>query len=1090
MKLNAIRGIRHNLLLKKFIRTMKLLTIFILTGIFQANARGYAQEKFTFTINSAPIKQIFREIEKKSDYTIFYRQDQVDLNKKVSIEATNFSIEQIMDKILQGQGVTYKISGNIVILKPTVAEMNESSGINISGSVTSANSKLPISGVTVMEKFTQNGTATDNNGQFNIAIKDKNAVLVFHHIGYKEVEVVVGEQTIINITLEEENKVLDQVVVVGYGTQKKKDITGSISVVSSKALEDRPNTEFGYSLEGKAAGVQVIRSSGQPQAGFSIRIRGTSTITSGSEPLYIVDGVQTQSINEINPGDIESFSILKDASAAAIYGSSGANGVVLITTKRGRNQKTALTLDVYNGYSNVMKHIPVLNSTQYEALMTDMGQSLDWSKYTANTDWQKELFRTAKQQNYQLSLSGGNATTNFYLSGSIVKDDGVVISNTLNRENFKLNLDHKVNKSIKVGTSISYNRWYDVDVSENSRNGSILNAILGAPIIGIWDSTGKKYTTDPFRLDLDNPVALAEGYMHNYTNQRFNGNVYVEATILPVLKFRSMFGYEQYNSIYNYYADPYKTTSGRGFNGQAEFSTNSNQYWISENTLNFSKSFSKHSITALAGFIASKTTSSTSDIQTRNFANPDITTVNGGSIVIGLPTATTVATATTSFISRLTYEYAEKYLLTANFRADASSVFGPQSRWGYFPSFSAGWRVSKENFFQNVTFINDLKLRGSWGIVGNSQIPPYSYLGTVAPSGTYVIGGNVVAGYSPVSLDNPGLKWETTKQTDIGIDMALLDSRILFTADYYYKKTTGLLLNSPVPASSGYTSALKNIGDLQNKGTEFELTTKNLVGKFQWSSDFNISFNRNKILNIAGGIIYDGPIDERGNTSIAKAGLPLGTFFGYVSKGVDPNTGNIIYQMADTTQGIGGLQASDQTVIGNANPKFIYGFTNNFSYKNWSLSVFLQGVQGNDILNATRIFTEGMWEPRNQSAVVLNRWTTPGQITNVPRPDLNNPNGDAHDNSFISTRYVENGSYLRIKSLSLAYDIPEQLLHKLKISKLKLYATAENLLTFTKYSGFDPEVSAFGSSANVAPGVDFGTYPQTRDIIFGLSVTF
>ena len=547
-----------------------------------------------------------------------------------------------------------------------------------------------------------------------------------------------------------------------------------------------------------------------------------------------------------------------------------------------------------------------------------------------------------------------------------------------------------------------------------------------------------------------------------------------------------MFGYEQYNSVYNYYADPYKTTSGRGFKGQAELSNSSNQYWISENTLNFAKSFNKHSITAVAGFIASKTTSSTSDIRTHNFANPVITTVNGGSIIDGA-TGTTVETSTTSFVSRITYEYAEKYLLEANYRADASSVFGPQSRWGYFPSFSAGWRISKENFFQDITAINDLKLRGSWGIVGNSQIGPYAYLGTVAPSGSYVIGGNVVAGYLPVSLENRSLKWETTKQTDIGIDMAVLDSRILFTADYYYKKTTGLLLNSPVPASSGYTSALKNIGDLQNKGTEFQLTTKNLVGNFKWNSDFNISFNRNKILNIAGGVINDGPIDERGNTSIAKAGVPLGTFYGYVSKGVDPNTGNIIYQMSDTTQG---LELSDQTIIGNANPKFIYGFTNDFSYKNWSLTVFIQGVQGNDILNATRIFTEGMWEPRNQSAVVLQRWTTPGQITNVPREDLNNPNGDPHDNSLISSRYVENGSYLRIKSLSLAYNLPAQFLNKLKISRLRLYATAENLLTFTKYSGFDPEVSAFGSSSNVAPGVDFGTYPQTRDIIFGLSVTF
>lgn len=1088
MKLNAIKGFCQNSLFKKTVKTMKLLSFFILAGLAQANAKGYAQEKFTFTMKSVPVKQIFKEIEKKSDFTIFYRQDQVDLNKIVSIEANNFSIEQIMNKILEGQEVTYKIQGNIVILKPAGFKLDASDNLNISisGVVISATSKQPIAGVTVTEKFTRNGTATDNNGHFNIFVKDKNAILVFHYVGYKEVEVAVGDQTEINISLEVENKVLDQVVVIGYGTQKKKDITSSISVVSSKALEDRPNTEFGYSLEGKAAGVQVIRSSGQPQSGFSIRIRGTSSITSGSEPLYIVDGVQTQSINEINPGDIESFSILKDASAAAIYGSSGANGVVLITTKRGKNQKTSLTLDVYNGYSKVMKHIQALDSKQYEDLMTEMGQSLDWSKYTANTDWQNELFRTANQQNYQLSVAGGNASTNFYMSGSFVKQDGVVISNTLNRENFKLNLDHKINKILKVGTSISYNRWFDIDVSENSRNGSILNVILGSPIIGIWDSTGKQYTTDPFRLDLDNPVSLAEGVTHNYTNQRLNGNVYVEANILPSLKFKSMFGYEQYNSVYNYYADPYKTTSGRGFNGQAELANSSNQYWISENTLNFAKSFNRHSITAVAGFIASKTASSASDIQTHNFANPVITTVNGGSIT-DRATGTTVETSTTSFVSRITYEYTEKYLLEANYRADASSVFGPQSRWGYFPSFSAGWRISKENFFSNISVINDLKLRGSWGIVGNSQIGPYAYLGTVAPSGSYVIGGNVVAGYLPVSLENPTLKWETTTQTDIGIDMAILNSRILFTADYYYKKTTGLLLNSPVPASSGYTSALKNIGDLQNKGTEFQLTTKNLVGDFKWNSDFNISFNRNKILNIAGGVINDGPIDERGNTSIAKAGVPLGTFFGYVSRGVDPNTGNIIYQMSDTTQG---LQLSDQKIIGNANPKFIYGFTNDFSYKNWSLTLFIQGVQGNDILNATRIFTEGMWEPRNQSAVVLQRWKTPGQVTNVPREDLNNPNGDPHDNSLISSRYVENGSYLRIKSLSLAYNLPAQFLNKLRISRLRLYATAENLLTFTKYSGFDPEVSAFGSSSNVAPGVDFGTYPQTRDIIFGLSVTF
>lgn len=348
MQLNANAGLRHNLLCKQIIRKMKLLTIFILLGVVQVNAKGYAQERFTFTMNATPLKEIFKEIEKKSDFTIFYRQDQVDLNRKVSIQAKDFSIEQIMSLVLQGQAVTYKILEKVVVLKPINSEINhdEVLDVSVSGTVISATSNMPISGVTVMEKYTQNGTATDNNGHYALSVKDKNAVLVFHHIGYKETEVVLGNQYTINVFMEEENKVLDQVVVVGYGTQKKKDITGSISVVSSKALEDRPNTEFGYSLEGKAAGVQVIRASGQPQSGFSIRIRGTSTITSGSEPLYIVDGVQTQSINEINPADIESFSILKDASASAIYGSSGANGVVLITTKRGKNQKAKLTLDV------------------------------------------------------------------------------------------------------------------------------------------------------------------------------------------------------------------------------------------------------------------------------------------------------------------------------------------------------------------------------------------------------------------------------------------------------------------------------------------------------------------------------------------------------------------------------------------------------------------------------------------------------------------------------------------------------------------------------------------------------------------------
>jgi TonB-linked SusC/RagA family outer membrane protein len=1083
---------------------MKLAGFLIFICCMQASANGFAQ-RVTLNEKNVPLEKVFLKLKKQTGYVFWFEDKTLQGAKKVSISIKDATIDEALEACFKDQQLSYEMIGKTIVIKPgnhqkedTATAMDLPPTGGIKGKIVNEAGQ-PLPGATLTLINLNKSFVADAAGEFYIGeLSTGKYELSVSFIGYRTttstIEVMEGKTLDIQIKLSETANAINEVIVVGYGTQQKKDITGAVTAISSKVLEDRPNTQFGYSLEGKAAGVQVIRSSGQPQAGFSIRIRGTSTITSGSEPLYIVDGVPTASINEINPADIESFSVLKDAASAAIYGSFGANGVVLITTKRGKSGKTQMNFETYDGISSIWKRMDVLNASQYKELMTDMGQSQNWSQYTANTNWQDELFRTANQQNYQLSVSGGNEKTNFYLSGSYVKQDGVVISNTVNRANFKINLDHKINKIFKTGTSISYDRWYDVDVPENSRNGVIMNAILGSPVIGLWDANGEQYTTDPFRNDLDNPVALAAGAMHNYSNERFNGNVYIEANILNGLRLRSMFGFEKYNGTYNYYADPYKTVTGRGFNGQAEQTQNENQYWISENTINYAKTFGQHAITALGGYVVSKSNSTASDIITHNFANPDVTTVNGGSVV-DHATATADAQTSVSFISRITYAFADKYLFSANMRADASSVFGPQNRWGYFPSFSAGWRISKEKFFEKINGINDLKIRGSWGIVGNNQIGAYSYLGTVAPSGSYVIGGNVVAGYLPVSLENPSLKWETTKQTDIGIDAAFLDSKILFTADYYHKKTTGLLLDAPVPASSGYTSALKNIGDLQNTGIEFQVSTKNISKKdFEWSSDFNISFNKNKVLNIAGGTIYDGPIDERGNTSIVQAGLPLGTFYGYVAEGVNKKTGNMIYKMADKDAG---LQTSDERVIGNANPDFYYGLTNNLQYKQWSLSIFIQGVQGNDIFNATRIYSEGLWEPRNQSTAVLRRWTKPGQVTDIPRQDLTNYTTPfANYNSLISSRFVEDGSYLRIKSLTLAYNFSPQLTSKFKIQKLRIYVTGENLLTLTGYSGFDPEVSAFSASYagsqsnNAAPGVDFGTYPQTRDIIFGLSVGF
>jgi TonB-linked SusC/RagA family outer membrane protein len=959
--------------------------------------------------------------------------------------------------------------------------------VNVKGSV-KANDGTTMPGVTVVIKGTSTGTTTGSDGQFSL-FAPADATLVFSFIGFATAEIAVAGKTLVDVTLTESATNLSEVVVMGYGTQQKKDVTGAVASVTAKEFKDRPNTQLGYALEGKVAGVQVVRPSGQPQAGFTIRVRGTSTITAGSEPLYIVDGVPTTSVNQINPSDIESMSILKDASAASIYGASGSNGVVIITTKRGGNQKTKVTFDTYMGSSKVWRKLDVLNAAQYKDLVSEMGQTTDWSLYPYDSHWQDQAFRTGHQQSYQLAVSGGNENTNYYISGSWMKQEGIEITNVVDRYNFKTNLDHTVNKVLKVGTSISYNRWRDVSVNETGRWGAINSLITGAPVTEVYNADGT-FAANPFIPDLENPIALLLANDHAYVNARFLGNVYAEISPVQDLKFRTMFGYEQNNGTYTGWVDPYRSREGRNFQGIADLNSNEQTYWISENTLTYSKNFEKNNLTALAGFVVSENDLNSSNINAKGFGGSAIQTVNGGSTRTA--TAGVTQRRNAAFLSRVNYGYDDKYLLTANFRADASTVFSATDNvWGYFPSFSAGWRISKEDFFTGLDFINDLKLRAGYGEVGNDQVGNYASYGLVSAGAFYVYGGNVVPGTSPVTLENKNLKWETTKQTNFGLDIAFLDNRILFTTDYYIKKTTDMLLNRPIPASVGLPSstATKNIGEMENRGFEFQVTSHNLnsQNELKWTTDFNISFNKSKIISLDGGTIKVGNISDRGSVAIAQEGQPLGLFFGYISDGVDPATGDMIYRDLD---GDSTLSDGDKTIIGNANPKYTFGLTNTFTYKGWSFSFFFQGVQGNDIFNASRIETEGLSMETNQLATVLNRWTTPGQNTDIPRATY----GD-FTNSLISSRFIEDGSFVRLKSLSLGYELPKSIISKLNVSRLYLYISSENLLTFTKYSGFDPEVSVYGLSSNnteknIAPGVDYGTYPQSRDFLVGLNVTF
>lgn len=954
---------------------------------------------------------------------------------------------------------------------------------NVTGKVTDRSGE-PIPGVSVLVKGSENGSSSNFDGEYEISLNNtSDAILVFSYIGMESVEKSVDGQKIINVVLEENVQAINEVVIVGYGSQLKKDITGSVSIIGTEAMESRPNTQMGALIQGRAPGVEVVSSSGKPSQGLNIRIRGTNSLGATSEPLYVVDGVPTKDTKSINPSDIESISILKDASSAAIYGAQGANGVVIITTKRGTSSKPRISINSYVGASSVWNTLPVLNGDQYRDLMTELGQNTRWEDYTENTDWQKEIFQTGYSQNLQVSLSGKSGDTNYYISGGNVKQTGAVRSSEMDRSSFKINLDQKVNDWLKIGTRIAYTKYSDVDVNDNSstNSGGVLLGALATPsIIGVYNDDGT-FTSNPFQ-DWENPLASTDGSIRGYNKDRILGNLYAEISFLKDFTFRTNYGIDNGYSVYNYFLDPFTTSFGRALTGQAIRNSDNSFFYIFENTLKFNKIIKKHKIEALVGTVHQKNSWESTAIERRNFASDGIHTVNGGSEIMQA-TATKSEKANSSFISRINYDFDNKYLLTANFRADGSSNFGPDKRVGYFPSFSLGWRVSEERFLEDSKAVSNLKLRLGWGIVGNDDIGSYAYRGKVGSGANYPIGGVVMPGTYPASIENLSLKWEESEQTNIGVDVGFLEGRILLTADAYIKKTTDLLLNAPLPRSTGFESAIQNIGKLQNKGVEFGLNTVNIDGAVVWTSTLNLSINKNEVLDLVGQEIFKGDIADRGQASLVREGLPLGTLYGYEFGGVDATTGAAYYIAKDGESTFTPI-AEDRKIIGDANADFLYSLNNTVRYKGFGLTVFLQGSQGNDMLNATRIESEGLLDSKNQSLAVLDRWRNQGDVTDIPKASW-----ASTDNSRISTRFIEDASYLRVKTVTLGYNFSDRLTDRLRYSSLRVYVTGENLYTITNYSGFDPEVNSFGGD-NAAKGIDYGTYPQTRNIIFGINVTF
>jgi len=1079
---------------------MKLSIVLVLLGILQARAGAYAQGSITLNMQQTEIAKVLNRIEKKGEFRFLYNYDLASLKKKVDINLQNSGIKEALTRLFSHTDLTYKLLDNNLVV--VMSNGPDKQAIRITGTVTGGNND-PLPGVSVQVKGSDIGTSTGNKGEFTLTA-DENATLVFSYIGYADKEVAVKGQNVVNVQLTQSEKALDQVVVVGYGSQRRRDVTGAVSTVTAADIANRPIVGAGEALQGKAAGVQVVSNSGKPGAGLSIRIRGSSSISAGNDPLYIVDGIPTTDITVYNPNDIESISILKDAASAAIYGSRAANGVVVITTKKGVAGRSKISFNTFYGITSTTKMLPVLNARQYQDYVNELKNSTvvtDSLVNANNVNWPGEVFQKGHQENYQLSISGGTEKTQHYISLNYTDQVGMIKPAKFDRFSGRVNLTTKANDWLTITTSTIASRSRNTGITDNagvSKGGVVLSALETPPTVPKYnpDST---IGFNPIGNNWENPYGAIYGSYARNLNDRILSNIGADVKLFKGLVFQSRFGIDYQNNTYTHFLDPFLTIYGRQTQGQQDQARLNNFTWLSEQTLNYTATWGKSHFSALAGWSSQESRTEQTKLA-GSFLKPEYRLLSWEQTYlrdsIKSPATSTVDEwALISYLGRITYDFDGKYLVQANIRSDQSSKFFHNNRTATFPSFSAGWRISREGFMENINSINDLKLRAGWGQNGNQEaIGSYSYLplSTIDP----VTGAVTASTIAPQSLT-----WETTTQTNIGLDATFLNNRITFSGDFYIKRTKNVLVNIPLPAQAGFATAPINGAVLRNVGEEFQISTRNIVkGDLRWTTDFNISFNKNKVVSLPQGLEFVsggyGNVASRGDAVLLIKGQPLGTFYGYVAKGVDPQTGHELYLEKDgkTTTDDQGL--AQRRILGNAQPNFIYGMTNNLTWKNFDLTVFIQGSQGNKIFNAGRLESEAMVFGINQSTALLGRWRKPGDITSIPGVSTD---GNVN-NSLVSTRFLESGSYLRFKTITLSYRISPALLSKMGFSAATIYVSGNNLITITKYKGFDPEVNSGGTSTlydgspdydnrNIALGMDNGAYPQSKMILFGLNLS-
>lgn len=1000
--------------------------------------------------------------------------------------------------------------------------------IDVTGRVISSEDGSALPGVSVAIKGTTTGAITDAEGRYRITVPNAESILVFSFVGFLTEEITTGNRTTIDVRLAGDLKSLSEVVVVGYGTQKKSDLTGSVSSITAKDIRQVPVASLDQALQGRATGVQVTQASAAPGGGVSIRIRGGNSIQASNEPLFVIDGIpifpsnatfapgntggQAQNaLANLNPGDIESMEVLKDASATAIYGSRGANGVVIITTKRGKSGATNVDVENYYGIQQVARQLPLLNAAEFAEIANESRVNRSQapiftpdqiaSFQNNSTDWQSQVFRTAPIRNHQVTVSGGNDATRFALAGNYFEQQGVVLNSGFTRASLRVNLDKNVTKRLSIGNSLQISRaWNNQQVTDITRGGVVNGSLVFSPTLPVRDPQTGQFTFDnssvPGSQQVGNPVQDALETLNRTVTNRMLGSVYAEYGILTGLRLRTSFGVDYQAGRRDFYA-PSTNNRGRNAFGSALVEKKDVISPVSTVTLTYDRTFGTNQITLLAGYESQTQTVDFLQSSATNFPTNALEADNLSlGQVIGTPFSGRSLWRLDSWFGRANYTLASKYLFTATFRADGSSRFGAGNKWGYFPSAALGWRLNEEDFIKDLNIFSNLKLTASWGLTGNQEIGLYQSLAGLNTV-RYPFGEVINIGLAPDRLPNSDLRWERTSQYNFALETGILENRVTLEAAYYYKKTQDLLLNVDLPRTTGFSTFLRNIGSVENRGLELTLNSANLTGQFKWNMGGNITFNRNKVLALGPGETFrlapgtgDGHLQIT-NSSILQVGQPVGVFFGLKTDGIY-QTGDQIIPGSNSfgstapgdiryvdSNGDGIVNNSDRTIIGNPQPDFFFGFTNNFSYKNLDLAVFFQGTHGNDVWNVNSHELYRNDGATNNSREVLNRW----------RPDTPSDYWpSAKTRPFVlSDRHIEDASFLRLRNVTLGYNLPTSTLGLKWLRSLRVYAQAQNLLTITNYSGFDPEVNSLGQNP-VGIGIDRGSFPMARTYTFGINL--